>query len=227
MDTQLLYWLVLTLLYILIPSHNAIDTIIKIAILSCMSLFQYTKKPKEKTEGLFTLIYRYKASIFLSFGVPILTLIYYLWPLTNRPSITAVLVEGVLYAIMVGFFEEFLFREYLFDCLKQYFTRMNALLINAFLFGIAHVYGMIGQPIPVIGMRVLWNMALGLYLAALKEKTNSLLLVGLIHTLVDMSVVIFLYSSQDFYPMRAALILLMTYYALGAYGLYLCQDENE
>ena len=150
MDTQLLYWLVLTLLYILIPSHNAIDTIIKIAILSCMSLFQYTKKPKEKTEGLFTLIYRYKASIFLSFGVPILTLIYYLWPLTNRPSITAVLVEGVLYAIMVGFFEEFLFREYLFDCLKQYFTRMNALLINAFLFGIAHVYGMIGQPIPVI-----------------------------------------------------------------------------
>lgn len=220
-------WFILTFLYLMIPTTTPIQNIGKIGISWTIGLLltKLTKTFVSPKVKLLPAIKRYYVSILLAFLLPIGALVYSLWPLTARPPLSTVFMEGVFYAFLVGFYEEFLFRGLLYKGLREYFSAAESIVVSSFLFGVSHFFGMSGLSVTVIIVRLLWNMSLGFYLGALMEKTDNLSLVSLIHMLIDFSLVVYLFSEQSFYPSSAAFVILATYYSLGAYGLYLMRKK--
>ncbi|MBP3853563.1 MAG: CPBP family intramembrane metalloprotease [Erysipelotrichaceae bacterium] len=184
------------------------------------SLVFYRNQPKEP-------IRPYLPSVLAAAGLPLGTLYIYLRPLDAAPGMLNLLIEGVGYALAVGFFEEWVFRGLFQQSLRKRMRPFDALCLGALAFSLGHVPAMIGLPAAMILMRVCWTLALGFYFGALYEKTRNLSFVSVVHALVDGSVILFLFSSQNTYPFRAASILLCIFYALGAYGLYLLKEESS
>lgn len=148
-------------------------------------------------------------------------------PLNQKPLMEQVFVQGVLYAYVIGFFEEFLFRGLFQQTFRKSHDAITTVLVSALVFGLAHVPGMWQAPMAVLLIRVLWNMAFGLYLAILYEKTKHLNFVSIIHMLVDCSVILFFFSTETTYPMKTGAAILCIFYVAAAYGLSLMKEDNE
>lgn len=170
---------------------------------------------------------QYQPSIVLAWGIPALAMVWELRPFSHHPALISILVEGILYAICVAGLEEFIFRGLIQQTLRKTLSAIDSVLYGALLFGIGHVFGMWGQPMAVILIRFLWTAGLGLYLGALYEKTKSLTLVTVVHALVDMTSILYLFSAKDSFTIQTASILLFVFYGLGAYGLFLLKEEAQ
>ena len=171
-------------------------------------------------------LFQYAGSIIFVTIAPIVALAIGLWPLEARPTVEMIVVEGFLYALVIGFFEEFLFRGLIQQSLMKKYKDIDCVLISAFLFGLAHMPGMWYAPMVIICTRTLWNMALGIYFASLYQKSHNLMLVSIIHMLVDCSTIVFLFSKENGYPIKVGVAILCIFYMVSAYGLSLMQDVS-
>lgn len=107
-------------------------------------------------------------------------------PLSSASADLATLLPAVVFALANATMEEVAFRGALLRWLTPSTGVVNALALQAFIFGIAHGVGtdFIGSPLPVMAA----TAVAGLLLGALALRTRSLLLPVAIHLALDIPV---------------------------------------
>lgn len=153
-------------------------------------------------------------------------------PLTNRPTLWRVLVEGIVYYIGVGLIEELYLRGLLQNVLERRLCghrhgALYAVLITSALFGLGHIAGCIGQPLLTAVCKVLWAAALGVYFGAVYIHTRNLTAVVLLHTLIDLCGIPFCFAADHQYPPVALAACAVCFGALGAYGIRLMLKNEK
>lgn len=175
---------------------------------------------------------KYGVSCFVAFLIPCIAFLVGLFPLDYRPTVWKVLMEGVIYYISVGMIEEFFCRGLLQSAIekllrKRRHSEINAVVITALIFGMGHIFGMIGMPPLLILCKIIWAVGLGIYLGAIYVRTRNLWLVALFHTVIDLCGLPFCFSTQHVYPMISAIIVLITFLCFGLYGIFMLLHINN
>ena len=147
-------------------------------------------------------------------------------PFNYSPTIWKVLIEGIIYYIGVAIVEELYVRGLLLNliekiCYKKKNNTIVAIILSSVIFGLGHIFGVLGQPILIIITKVIWTIALGLYFGAIYKKTNNLWLPIILHFIIDVSALPYCFSSITTYPSISLYIILPTYILLGIYSFYI------
>lgn len=171
-------------------------------------------------------IINYGVSCFVAFLIPCIAFWAGLFPLDYHPTVWKVLMEGVIYYISVGIIEEFFCRGLLQNAIekllcKRQNSEINAVLISALIFGMGHIFGMIGMPVLLVLCKIIWAVGLGIYLGAIYVRTKNLWLVAFFHTVIDLCGLPFCFSTQKVYPTISAIIVLITFLCFGIYGIFI------
>lgn len=177
-------------------------------------------------------IKKYGISCFIAFLIPCIAFIIGLYPLDYSPTVWKVLFEGIIYIIGVGIIEEFFCRGLLQNAILGLLSnRKNAqivaIFITSIIFGLGHIFGMIGMPVLLASAKILWAIGLGVYFGAIYGITNNLWLVALFHFVVNLCGLPYVFSTQNTYPPISAIIVLISCLGLAIYGIYLLVGENR
>lgn len=177
-------------------------------------------------------IRKYGISCIIATVIPFIAFCIGLFPFDYSPTIWKVIIEYIVYYIGVGIIEEFFCRGLLQNALEQMLCRMKhpqilAVTITAIIFGLGHVFGMIGMPPLFAVCKVVWAIGLGIYLGAIYVKTRNLWVVGLFHFVIDLCGLPFCFSTQKIYPPISATMVLCTFVAFGIYGFVLIKDTKN
>lgn len=154
-----------------------------------------------------------------------------LMPFDNKPTVWRVVIEGIVYYVGVAIMEELYLRGLLQNIIEKWFgARKNAslyaILIASLLFGVGHIVGALGQPVPVIIAKTVWATALGVYFGALYVKTRNLWVPIVLHFIVDLCGIPFCFSASNQYPTIALFACLISYTLLGVYGVYIVKKKD-
>ena len=177
-------------------------------------------------------IKKYGISCMIATAVPCIAFCIGLFPFDYSPTIWKVIIEYVVYYLGVGIIEEFFCRGLLQNALEQMLYKakhpqITAVTITAIVFGLGHVFGMIGMPLLFAVCKVAWAMGLGIYLGAIYIKTRNLWVVGLFHFVIDLCGLPFCFSTQKTYPTISAVMVLCTFAAFGVYGYILLKHLDK
>ena len=77
---------------------------------------------------------------------------------------------------------------------KTKYATLIAIIISSALFGLGHIFGMIGQNALTIVCRVIWTISLGIIFGVVYKKSNNLWLAVIAHILVDFCSVAFCFG---------------------------------
>ena len=106
-------------------------------------------------------------------------------------------------------------------CYKKNNNIIIAIILSSVIFGLGHIFGVLGQPILIIITKVVWTIAMGLYFGAIYKKTNNLWLPIILHFIIDVCVLLYFFTTITTYPNISLYIILPTYILLGIYSLYI------
>lgn len=176
--------------------------------------------------GLVSGIKKYGVSCIIAAAIPCAAFCVGLYPFDYSPTIWKVIIEYIVYYMGVGIIEEFFCRGLLQNALEQALCRTKypqiaAVTMTAVVFGLGHVFGMIGMPLLLAACKVAWAVGLGIYLGAVYIKTRNLWVVGLFHFVIDLCGLPFCFSTQKTYPPISAIVVLCTFVIFGIYGFTL------
>lgn len=148
-----------------------------------------------------------------------------------NPSIWKVLIEGIIYYIGVAIVEELYVRGLLLNMIekisyKSKNSTLIAIIISSVIFGIGHIFGVLGEPILVILTKVIWTIAMGMYFGAIYKKTNNLWIPIILHFIINICALPYCFTNNTSYPMISLYIILPTYLILGIYSLYIIKKRN-
>ena len=148
-----------------------------------------------------------------------------LQPFDYKPTIWKVLIEGIVYYFGVAIVEELYVRGLLLNFIEKLFiTRKNktaiAIISSSVIFGVGHVFGVLGQSILVIVAKVIWTIAMGVYFGVIYKKTENLWLPIILHFIIDICALPYCYTTMQGYSDISLYIILPTYILLGGYSLY-------
>ena len=148
-----------------------------------------------------------------------------LQPFDYKPTIWKVLIEGIVYYFGVAIVEELYVRGLLLNFIEKLFiTRKNktaiAIISSSVIFGVGHVFGVLGQSILVIVAKVIWTIAMGVYFGVIYKKTENLWLPIILHFIIDICALPYCYTTMQGYSDISLYIILPTYILLGVYSLY-------
>lgn len=154
-----------------------------------------------------------------------------LQPFDNKPTVLKVLIEGIIYYFGVAFVEELYVRGLLLNLIEKLFAnRKNktaiAVISSSLIFGIGHIFGVLGQPFLTIAAKVIWTVALGLYFGVIYKKINNLWLPIILHFLIDISAMPYCFSTAAAYPEISLYIILPVYILLGLYSFYIMKKDD-
>ncbi len=152
-------------------------------------------------------------------------------PFDYKPTLWKVLVEGVIYYFGVAFVEELYVRGLLLNLIEKLFDRNSAktttaVLLSSVIFGLGHIFGVLGQPPLVIISKVIWTISLGIYFGAIYKKTNNLWLPVILHFFIDICALPYCFTTIQGYPNVSLYIILPSYLVLGIYSLYILKREG-
>ena len=152
-------------------------------------------------------------------------------PFDYKPTLWKVLIEGIVYYFGVAFVEELYVRGLLLNFIEKLFiTRKNrtiiAVIASSVIFGAGHIFGVLGQPIPVIITKVIWTIALGLYFGMIYKKTENLWLPIILHFIIDICALPYCFTTMRGYSDISLYIILPTYILLGVYSLYTVKGKR-
>lgn len=147
-----------------------------------------------------------------------------LLPFNNQPSIERILIEGLLYYVGVGIMEEFLVRGLFLNLLDPNKGK-SAILISSLVFGLGHIFGMLGMDWKLIVLKVILTIGMGLYFAVIYKKTQSLWVVIALHAFIDICAFPFLFVKEMHYPLISIIILSITYIGLAIYSLFILERD--
>ena len=176
------------------------------------------------TQGLISGIRKYAVSGMIIFFLSTFAFVIGLTPFNNQPTIAKVVVEGFVYYIGVAFIEELYIRGLLQNIIEKLLHKKKnasfyAIILSSVIFGIGHIFGALGSSILAIICKVVWTIALGLYLGVIYKKTGNLWVPVILHTVIDFCAWPFCYSTIPPYPQISLWILLVVYAGVGAYAL--------
>ena len=152
-------------------------------------------------------------------------------PFNSHPTIWKVLIEGIIYYIGVAIVEELYVRGLLLNlfeklCYKRKNNTIIAIILSSVIFGLGHIFGVLGQPILIIITKVIWTIAMGMYFGIIYKKTNNLWLPIILHFIIDVCALPYCFTSITTYPNISLYIILPTYILLGIYSLYIMKEKR-
>ncbi len=154
-----------------------------------------------------------------------------LQPFNYNPTIWKVLIEGIIYYIGVALVEELYVRGLLLNLIEKIFTKSKcktiiAIIISSVIFGLGHIFGVLGQPILVIITKVIWTIAMGIYFGTIYKKTNNLWIPIILHFIINVCALPYCFTTIQGYSNISLYIILPTYIVLGIYSLYIMKKES-
>lgn len=184
------------------------------------------------TKGLLLGLRKYARSCLVIFLLSTLAFVAGLMPFDNQPTAAKVIIEGFVYYIGVAFIEELYIRGLLQNILEKLFHKkqnaaVHAIVLSAVIFGIGHIFGTLGSPLLTIICKVVWTIALGLYLGAVYKKTGNLWVSIILHAVIDFCAWPFCYSTIPPYPQISLWILLAIYLGVGIYAFYIMKKKAQ
>ncbi len=57
--------------------------------------------------------------------------------------------------------------------IKKRNNTIIAIIVSSVIFGLGHIFGVLGQPLLVILTKVVWTIAMGIYFGTIYKKTNN------------------------------------------------------
>ena len=143
-----------------------------------------------------------------------------------KPSIWKVLIEGIIYYIGVAIIEELYVRGLLLNliekvCHKSKNSTLIGIILSSVVFGLGHIFGVLGEPILIIITKVVWTIAMGMYFGAIYKKTNNLWIPIILHFIINICALPYCFTTNTSYPMISLYIILPTYLLLGIYSMYI------
>ncbi len=141
------------------------------------------------------------------------------------PSFEKVLVEGLLYYIGVAVLEELYVRVLLLNIIEQFAIKnknatLIAIIFSSVIFGLGHIPGMLGQGAVVITCRLIFTIALGIYLGILYKESNNLWLPIIVHMLIDFCAVSVCFVSEPIFPISTVVVIALAYLVISLWILY-------
>lgn len=154
-----------------------------------------------------------------------------LQPFDYSPTIWKVLVEVIIYYLGVAFVEELYVRGLLLNLIEKLLSKkknrvMIAVVLSSVIFGLGHIFGVLGQPILLIITKVIWTIAMGLYFGAVYKKTNNLWTPIILHFIINICALPYCFTSITTYPNVSLYIILPTYILLGIYSLRIMKSKR-
>ncbi len=152
-------------------------------------------------------------------------------PFNYNPTVWKILIEGIIYYMGVSFVEELYVRGLLLNLIEKLFHNKKnntqiAIILSSIIFGLGHIFGVLGQPILIIVTKVVWTIAMGIYFGTIYKKTNNLWLPIIIHFAIDVCALPYCFTTITTYPNISLYIILPTYLLLGIYSLYIMKLER-
>lgn len=152
-------------------------------------------------------------------------------PFNSHPTIWKVLIEGIIYYIGVAIVEELYVRGLLLNlfeklCYKRKNNTIIAIILSSVIFGLGHIFGVLGQPILIIITKVIWTITMGMYFGIIYKKTNNLWLPIILHFIIDVCALPYCFTNITTYPNISLYIILPTYILLGIYSLYIMREKR-
>lgn len=152
-------------------------------------------------------------------------------PFNYNPTIWKILIEGIIYYIGVAIVEELYVRGLLLNLIEKllYKKKNNtilAIILSSVIFGLGHIFGVLGQPILIIITKVVWTIAMGLYFGAIYKKTNNLWLPIILHFIINVCALPYCFTTMTTYPNISLYIILPTYFLLGIYSFGIIKRER-
>ncbi len=180
--------------------------------------------------GIFTGLRKYGLPSLISTIIIAIAFCVGLSPLDNKPTALRVIVEGIIYYIGVAILEEVYLRGLLQNIIEKWFDKrknatLYAVIITSFLFGVGHIVGALEQPLFTIIAKTIWATALGIYFGAVYIKTRNLWVPVILHFVVDLCGIPFCFTTSNQYPLVALIACLVSYTALGFYGLIIVKKQ--
>lgn len=141
------------------------------------------------------------------------------------PSAEKIIVEGLVYYIGVSVIEELYVRALLLNIIeriahKTKHATLLAIIIASLLFGLGHIFGMLGQNALTIVCRIIWTIALGIILGVIYKKSNNLWLAVTTHLLVDCCSIAFCFVSPAIFTTPTVITVAVTYSAIAVFLLW-------
>ncbi len=151
------------------------------------------------------------------------------------PSVEKIIVEGLVYYISVGIIEELYIRALLLNIIerlahKTKYATLIAIIISSALFGLGHIFGMIGQNSLTIVCRIVWTISLGIIFGVVYKKSNNIWLTIIAHILVDFCSVAFCFVSPAAFTVPTVISVAVLYLAIALFLLwkhYLHKTKKE
>lgn len=153
-----------------------------------------------------------------------------LMPFDRQPSVAKVLVEGIIYYVGVALIEELYVRGLLLNLIEKIFSMSKyktviAVVLSSLIFGFGHIFGTLGQPLPVIVSKVVWTIGMGIFLGMVYKKTKNLWLPVLFHFLINVCALPYCFSNINGYADMTLYIIVPAYVILGIYSLIELKKE--
>ena len=104
---------------------------------------------------------------------------------------------------------------------------MIAVIFSSAIFGLGHIFGVLGQPLLVIITKIVWTVAMGLYFGAVYKKTDNLWVPVILHFMIDICALPYCFSTVQGYASVSLYIILPAYIILGIYSLHLQAGKQE
>lgn len=153
-------------------------------------------------------------------------------PFDLQPSIWKVLIEGIVYYVGVAIVEELYVRGLLLNVIEKFFHKSRnktliAITLSSVIFGLGHIFGVLGQSPLVIVSKVIWTIGMGMYFGAIYKKTDNLWLPIIIHFFINVCALPYCFSGMNGYADISLYMIVPTYLVLGVYSVYLMRKGNE
>lgn len=103
----------------------------------------------------------------------------------------------------------------------------TAIISSSVIFGLGHIFGVLGQPIIVIVTKVIRTVAMGLYFGTIYKKTNNLWLPVILHFIINVCALPYCFTTMSGYADVSLYIILPVYVLLGIYSLYILKREQD
>lgn len=152
------------------------------------------------------------------------------------PSAEKIIVEGLVYYIGVGIIEELYVRALLLNIIERlaYKTKNAqsiAIVVSSVVFGLGHIFGMIGQDVLTVICRIIFTTMLGIIFGVIYKKSDNLWLVAVAHILLDFcGGVVFCFVSPAVFALPALISTDVSYIAIALYlfgKYYLHKPKKE
>ncbi len=148
------------------------------------------------------------------------------------PSIWKVLIEGIIYYIGVAIVEELYVRGLLLNLIeklshKSKNSTLIGIILSSVIFGLGHIFGVLGEPILIIITKVVWTIAMGMYFGTIYKKTNNLWIPIILHFIINICALPYCFTTNTSYPIVSLYIILPTYLLLGVYSMYIMKKSKK